>query len=175
MPSVFLSFFWRISNTVVNLNIFMTQSLNWHLPEIWMTGNVMQMSKTILIWSAKDTWPQVHFGIFGRHLKGAEQVFSPITISRSPPLFQAFHMQGDHLNSKRHSRSQKQKEKKTMGSCALCRQDKKDKSRAPISAKLVANMLSVIKRNSRIQLKRTTKPTNKTIYCQAQEKPKLNW
>ena len=36
------------------------------------------MSKTILVWSAKDTWPQVHFGIFGRHLKGAEQVFSPI-------------------------------------------------------------------------------------------------
>ena len=33
--------------------------------------------KTILIWSAKDTWPQVHFGIFGRHLEGAEQVFSP--------------------------------------------------------------------------------------------------
>ena len=27
--------------------------------------------------------------------------------------------------------------------CIFCRQDKKDKSRAPISAKLVANMLSV--------------------------------
>ena len=46
----------------------------------------------------------------------------------------------------------------------MYRQDKKDKSRAPISAKLVANMLSVIKRNSKNQLKRTTTPTNKTNY-----------
>ena len=70
-------------------------------------------------------------------------------------------MQGDHLHSKRQSRSQKHK-KKNNG--LMYRQDKKDKSRAPISAKLVANMLSVIKRNSKNQLKRTTTPTNKTNY-----------
>ena len=58
-------------------------------------------------------------------------------------------MQGDHLNSGTEDRKIR---KKNHG--LMYRQDKKDKSRAPISAKLVANMLSVIKRTSKNQ------PTN---------------
>ena len=40
------------------------------------------------------------------------------------------------------------------------RQDKKDKSRAPISAKLVANMLSVAKQNKKSQIKTGVEKAN---------------
>ena len=118
--------------------------------------------KTILIWSAKDTWPQVHFGIFGRHQKVQSKVCHLYSNSRSPPLFQAFHMQGDHLNSKRHSRSQKQKEKTNGLMCIVQAGQEGQISRSNLCQAgrqhALGNQTEFKEPTN--QLKRTTKPTN---------------
>ena len=75
--------------------------------------------------------------------------FNQLSIPRSLLSFQAFHMQGDphcHQFTGIDIQFYSSKRKSHPNTTPLTlRQDKKDKSRAPISAKLVANMLSVAK------------------------------
>ena len=92
------------------------------------------------------------------------------SISRSPPLFQAFHMQGDHLNSKRHIISQKQKERKKQWAHVQAGQEGQISRSNLCQARgqhALGNQTEFKEPTN--QLEPTTKPTNKTKY-QAKDK-----
>ena len=80
--------------------------------------------------------------------------------SRSPPLFQAFHMQGDHLNSKRHKNGKKKQwahvqagQEGQISRSNLCQAGRQH---------ALGNQSEFQEQTN--QLKRTTTPINKTKY-----------
>ena len=82
-------------------------------------------------------------------------------------------MQGDHLNSKRHRRSQNQKEK-PWAHVQAGQEGQISRSNLCQAGRQHALGNHTEFQEPTNQLKRTTKPTNKTKYSEGQEKPKQN-